>query len=153
MSLEIIDSMKKDEQFQICLPFIFEEEGGYVNDPVDPGGETKYGISKRSFPELNIKDLTKEQAAIIYYRNYWLRGPSGLKWPLNLVMFDCSVNQGTGRSREFLKISKEDWKKFIELRREHYLKLVEKNPRLNRFIRGWLGRLNRLRKFIDEKAA
>ena len=153
MGLEIIDSMKKDEQFQICLPFIFEEEGGYVNDPVDPGGETKYGISKRAFPELNIKDLTKEQAAITYYRNYWLRGASGLQWPLNLVMFDCSVNQGTGRSREFLKISKEDWKKFIELRREHYLKLVEKSPRLNRFIRGWLGRLNRLRKFIDEKAA
>lgn len=45
-------------------------EGGYVNNPKDPGGETKWGISKRSYPELNIKNLTVEEASEIYKRDF-----------------------------------------------------------------------------------
>jgi lysozyme family protein len=46
-------------------------EGGYVNDPADYGGETKYGISKKAHPDVNIKNLTLENAKDIYYREYW----------------------------------------------------------------------------------
>lgn len=53
----------------------FEEiiglEGGYVNDPDDPGGETKWGISKRAYPNLNIASLTIEDAKEIYWKDYW----------------------------------------------------------------------------------
>jgi lysozyme family protein len=45
-------------------------EGGYVNDPADAGGETKYGISKRAHPDLDIKNLTKEQASQILINDY-----------------------------------------------------------------------------------
>jgi lysozyme family protein len=48
-------------------------EGGYVNDPNDPGGETKFGISKRSYPALDIAALTMEQAQDIYRRDFWER--------------------------------------------------------------------------------
>ena len=41
-------------------------EGGYVNDPKDPGGETKYGISKRAHPDVDIKNLSREKACAIY---------------------------------------------------------------------------------------
>ncbi len=146
------ESMEKDKEFARCIPLIFEAEGGYVNDPKDPGGETKFGISKRAFPALDIKNLTKQQAAIIYYQRYWLFVADKLEWPLNLVMFDCAVNQGTRKAREFLSISKGDWKKFIELRREHYLFLAERRKDFKRFIKGWLNRLNHLRKYIDEKS-
>jgi lysozyme family protein len=48
-------------------------EGGYSNDPDDPGGETKYGISARFNPEVeSIPDLTIEDASDIYYRDYWI---------------------------------------------------------------------------------
>lgn len=47
-------------------------EGGYVDDPNDPGGETNWGISKRSYPELDIKNLTKDQARQIYETKYWI---------------------------------------------------------------------------------
>lgn len=46
-------------------------EGGYVNDPNDPGGETKYGISKRSYPEVDIKNLTLAEAKVIYRKDFW----------------------------------------------------------------------------------
>ena len=48
-------------------------EGDYTNDPDDYGRETKYGISKRSYPELDIKNLTVDQAKEIYLRDYWNR--------------------------------------------------------------------------------
>ena len=57
--------------FDLAIPVVLENEGGYVNDPADPGGETKYGISKRSYPALDIKNLTVEQATAIYLRDFW----------------------------------------------------------------------------------
>lgn len=70
-------------------------EGGYANDPHDPGGETKYGISKRSYPLLDIPSLTLDDAKKIYRRDYWdfIKGDA-LPWPLSCFVFDMAVNQG-----------------------------------------------------------
>lgn len=78
-----------------ALSIILQEEGGYVNDVRDPGGETKYGISKRQYPDVDIKGLTIEQATAIYERDYWrpVKGDE-LPWPLCLYVFDAAVNQG-----------------------------------------------------------
>ena len=58
-----------------CFEGAFDEliglEGGYVNDPADPGGETKWGISKRAFPQLSIASLTREDAKQVYWKYYW----------------------------------------------------------------------------------
>ncbi len=62
--------MNADRKFAVALEKVLAHENGYVNDPDDPGGETKFGISKRSYANLNIKDLTREQAAEIYYRDF-----------------------------------------------------------------------------------
>ena len=79
-----------DRAFQI----IVGEEGGYVNDPSDPGGETKYGIAKRFHPNVDIKNLTLDQAKDIYREDYWnlIRGDL-LPWPLNAYVFDGAVNE------------------------------------------------------------
>ena len=58
-----------DQAFDRLMPI----EGGYVNDPADPGGETKFGISKRSYPDVDIKALTRDQAKAIYLRDFWNR--------------------------------------------------------------------------------
>ena len=71
-------------------------EGGYVNDPDDPGGETKYGISKRSYPDLDIPNLSRDQAIEIYRRDFWF----GLNLhlirneTLQFKLFDCAVPMG-----------------------------------------------------------
>lgn len=59
--------------FDICIARVLSptNEGGYVNDPEDPGGETKFGISKREYPNLDIAALTRDDAIAIYRRDFW----------------------------------------------------------------------------------
>ena len=81
--------------FHRCIEFVLAEEDGLSNHPADPGGLTQYGISKRSYPTLDIAALTLDEAKAIYRRDYWqlLHGdqlPSGL----DLLMLDCAINQG-----------------------------------------------------------
>ena len=90
--------------FDRCLAEVLRHEGGYVNDPHDPGGETNMGISKRSYPKEDIKGMTRARAAEIYRRDYWnpVRGddlPAGM----DLVAFDAAVNSGVSRGAKWLQ--------------------------------------------------
>lgn len=83
------------QNFDRAFATIVGQEGGYVNDPKDPGGETKYGVSKRSYPNEDIKNLTLARAKELYERDFWnaVKGDE-LPWPLALYVFDAAVNQG-----------------------------------------------------------
>lgn len=61
------------KEFEEAVAELLREEGGYANDPADKGKETKYGISKRSYPDLDIRNLTVDQAKAIYFRDFWQR--------------------------------------------------------------------------------
>jgi lysozyme family protein len=79
--------------FDKAFDRLIGHEGGYVNDPNDAGGETKFGISKRSYPHLNIKDLTREQAKAIYLEDFWDKVGDyhpAVRWQ----GFDFAVNSG-----------------------------------------------------------
>jgi lysozyme family protein len=70
-------------------------EGGYVDHPADPGGRTKYGISQRSYPGEDIRNMTLERAKDIYRRDFWWKAgcdtvPDAVKFDL----FDMAVNSG-----------------------------------------------------------
>ena len=79
------------------MEIILKYEGGYVFDKQDPGGETKYGISKKAFPETDIKNLTLEEAKKIYKDKYWDKiNGDALPYHIALSVFDFSVNAGTG---------------------------------------------------------
>jgi len=90
--------------FEDAFRNVIGEEGGYVDHPSDPGGETKYGISKRSYPNVDIANLTLEQARAIYKRDYWdrLRGDE-LPYPLAEFLFDFAVNSGVGAATKALQ--------------------------------------------------
>lgn len=96
------------ENFEKCLETILHHEGGYVNHPKDPGGETNLGVTKRVWEEWggtkDMRDLTPEDVAPLYKKNYWdrVKGddlPSGL----DLAVFDWAVNSGTGRAAKKLQ--------------------------------------------------
>lgn len=92
------------EAFEKAVELIFKHEGGYVNNPKDPGGETKYGISKRSYPYLDIKNLTKLQAKEIYYKDYWLASSCDkMSYEAGVSVFDMSVNAGVKTSIKLIQ--------------------------------------------------
>lgn len=82
--------------FDKAITAVLNEEGGYVNDPDDPGGETKYGISKRYHPDVDIANLTIDKAKEIYRDEYW--NPFGLDQiespKLSERVLSCLVNIG-----------------------------------------------------------
>ena len=151
--------------FDQAVNVILKHEGGLVNNPNDPGGITNFGISKRSYPEVDIYNLTKEQAKEIYERDYWK--------PLRLYMidnanvclelFDFSVNAGLSRAVKMaqkLAGTKEDGqlggitanainefegdfvKAFKHSRIIYYESLARNNHNLKMFLNGWLNRVN-----------
>lgn len=81
--------------FETAFNYVMKWEGGYVNDPNDPGGETAFGISKRAYPELEIKHLTKKMAREIYLRDYWTPLKCEDMIPeIRLLVFDAGVHTG-----------------------------------------------------------
>jgi lysozyme family protein len=82
-------------------------EGGYVNDPDDPGGGTNMGISARSYPQFDIPTLTRTTATSIYWMDFWL--PSFCEdiaraCPVSAgKVFDMSVNMGQSRAGRILQ--------------------------------------------------
>ena len=96
------------ENFEECLKMLLHHEGGYVDHPEDPGGETNLGVTKKVYEEWggtkDMKDLTVEDGAPIYKKNYWSRLkcddlPSGL----DFCAFDWGVNSGTGRAAKAIQ--------------------------------------------------
>lgn len=148
-----------------AIEVILKHEGGYSNNPNDPGGETKYGISKRSYPELNIRKLTRDHAKKIYKQDFWQ--------PLKLYMidnanvcleiFDFAVNAGVSGSVKMaqkLAGTKEDGilggitarainefegdfvKTFKHARIIYYEALTKNNSKFKVFLKGWINRVN-----------
>jgi len=79
--------------FDTAFDRLMGHEGGHTIGKNDPGGETKYGISKRAYPDVDIASLTIEQAKAIYLRDFWQPlgdAPDAIKFQV----FDFAVNSG-----------------------------------------------------------
>ena len=150
-------------EFKDLIGDILKREGGYVDHPSDPGGETKYGIAKRSHPKEDIKNLTKERATEIYEKEDWTPKASSLPGSLQETYFDMVVNMGQRRAvkilqkacnskgcklvvdgligrntiRESKKIDDSRLKVFRIL---FYTDLITRKPKLADFIVGWIRR-------------
>jgi len=136
-------------RFLEFIPFIFKWEGGYDNDPDDPGGETHYGIDKRSHPDVDIKSLTREAAQRIYWEDYWVKNDcESRSFPLGEVFFNACVNCGAGRARKLLVSSATSAGEFLDNQEAFYHRLVESRPTLRKYLKGWLNRTTDLRKVL-----
>jgi lysozyme family protein len=156
-------------KFLKAFEYLLKHEGGYVNDKADPGGETNFGISKRSYPNLDIKNLTLDKAKEIYYRDFWLKGKYEQIEDENIAikLFDLSVNMGINQANKLIQralratgvsvfedgiigsvtlkaINKTDQTDLLAaLKAEaagHYRLIANLNPSQKKFITGWLNR-------------
>ena len=161
--------MTIDEKFEQIINVVLEHEGGYVNDPNDKGGETKFGISKRSYPNVDIKNLTLNDAKAIYKRDFWDNQPYKNIVDIKLAtkVFDLSVNMGSSQANKLLQralratgqqvvedgvlgiktlaaVNQADSSDLLaSLKSEaagYYRVLVALKPEQSRFIQGWLTR-------------
>jgi lysozyme family protein len=83
------------ENFASAVDRVLRDEGGYASNPADPGGPTKFGISAREYPDLDIAALTRDDAIAIYYRDWWMRFDFGrLPGPIAAKCFDLAINIG-----------------------------------------------------------
>jgi lysozyme family protein len=157
-----------DERFEIFFSRLMRYEGvaTVTDDPTDPGGLTKYGISKRSYPNVDIANLTEQQAKEIYHRDYYCAMKieniigNRIAWQL----FDFGVNAGVYRAVKMLQkivgvtqdgvIGKRTinavntfsgevplYIMYQSARIIHYLKLTDQNYSLTKFLRGWIKRV------------
>ena len=150
-------------KFEDAIKIVLKHEGGYVDDPVDPGGETKYGISKKAYPFLNIKELTKKEASDIYFKDYWLKAKvSKIPEKLRMIYFDMVVNMGRSRAVKVLQQaitskgvktdvdggigpktignaikSKLEENRLRSYRVKYYADLVQRKPKLEKYWYGW----------------
>ena len=90
--------------FLSAVERLLADEGGYADRPRDPGGETRFGISRREYPHLDIKHLSRDQAIAIYWRDWWLKFRYGaLPSPLSSKMLDLAVNIGPSQAARCLQ--------------------------------------------------
>lgn len=144
-----------NRDFHKAMEFTFKWEGGYVNDPDDPGGETNFGISKRAHPEVDITNLTQTAAKKIYYKEYWKAASCDkLPSPENIALFDMAVNIGVSRSIKLIADTARqngrldlEWQDVILIRIKYYVNLVASRKDLRKYLRGWLNRVVDLEKY------
>lgn len=156
------------DAWALARAWILETEGGYVDDPDDPGGETNFGISKRTYQNLDIKALTPDDAARIYKRDFWVHTCADRLPPvLGIAFFDSAVNQGPSRAGMLLQLSlgvhadgvigastiaaavnaerlgllRSELTDYLSRRAVHYAELADQRLQMRKFRRGWFRRL------------
>ena len=101
-----------NNNYSKCLAIILEHEGGFVNHPKDPGGITNHGVTKKVYDKWigrestveEMRNLTHEDVAPIYKKNYWDRAKCDqLPRGVDLCVFDWGVNSGVSRSAKALQ--------------------------------------------------
>lgn len=134
--------------FGRAMRFVLGQEGGYLSAEEaakigDAGGETRWGISQKFNPQVNVATMELEQAKRIYRDRYWqpINGDN-LPWPLALTVFDFAVNAGVAAALELLKILS-DFNAYNEGRRAYYRSLKQ----FGVFGQGWLTRVDAIEKF------
>ncbi len=150
--------------FNKAFDLVIGNEGGYVNDPSDPGGETKFGISKKSYPNLNIASLTTGQAREIYKSDFWdkINGDMIASQRMANSIFDFGVNAGIGTSSQLAqkvvgletdgiigkntvaKLNVFDPELFVAVfaveKVRRYIDICNKRPESKKYFFGWIDR-------------
>lgn len=116
----------------------------------DRGGPTKYGISQRAYPKLDIKNLTRDEAIEIAKKDYWDKNKIDQLDPsIREIHFDTAFNKGSGTAQKLLDRSGGDPTKYLDERQKYYNEIVKNDPSQKKFQKGWANRVGDLRKVAE----
>ncbi len=126
-----------DDFMEAVTDLLDNWEGGYVNDPHDRGGETKFGISKRSYPHEDIPNLTRDEAIKIYYQDYWVfPGIDDCDPSLRAKIFNMGVLMGPVTAKR-LAVGCNTLDEYRRVCEKHFEAIVIKHPVCARYLKGW----------------
>lgn len=130
------------KSFDKVIPDILKIEGGYVAD--DAGaGPTNFGINQSANPDVDVKNLTKEQATEIYKKRYWDKiNADALPANMQYIAMDSAVNQGVSWTKKAIEKSGGDVDEFYKLRKERYLTTASISDKAQ-YKDTWLKRLDK----------
>ena len=135
--------------FSSNIGALLKREGGYVNDPNDPGGETNFGITKKTYPNLDIRNLTQADAIAIYQRDFWdAIDADNLPANMQAVAFDTAVLFGQPAARKMIAKAKGNPQSIIDQRRAYITAIIKKTPAQQKFAAGWEDRNKALEKSL-----
>ncbi|KFB11021.1 glycoside hydrolase family 108 protein [Nitratireductor basaltis] len=101
-----------DRNFARALPLVMKHEGGWADHPADPGGATMKGVTLHTFRRYvkadatkdDLRAITNEQIATVYYRHYWAAvNAQALPSGVDYAVFDFAVNSGPSRAAKYLQ--------------------------------------------------
>lgn len=149
------------KEFEQALKFVLEREGGYVNNPNDPGGATNKGITQGTYntwlkskgqAAKSVKLITDAEVKEIYYKNYWLAAKCDkMTKKFAVVCFDSAVNHGVGKINDFLRACQwNDLETFYLERIRYYNHLLDIKKTNITFIHGWLNRMFALIDYVNK---
>jgi lysozyme family protein len=125
-----------------CDDLIDKWEGTtFTATPGDAGGGTKFGISSRSYPDVDIEGLTRADAEEIYYRDFWMRpGVQAITdSQMRAKVFNMGVLMGPGVA-EHLAFQCSTLDEFRQACERHFQAIVARNPGDAKFLHGWTRR-------------
>jgi len=128
------------ENWQQAFDLVIKFEGDLSNDSADPGGLTRWGISQRAYPTLNIRTLTIAEAMGIYKKDYWdACGCDDIEYPLDIIIFDSAVNCGVGTAQK-IQAKATSWQDYLFMRIKYYADIAGARANFQKFLRGWVNR-------------
>lgn len=169
-----------DPDFLLVMPLILRDEGGFSDDPDDAGNwtggavgsgtlvGTNFGISAASYPDLDIVNLTQDNATQIYYTDWWVNYGFGLlETPFDMKVFDIAINVGSFNAVVLLQRAVNSlggglaldgeigrnttaavadapsvslMNTYVLFVKNHYTSIAKNNPRDQKYLAGWLAR-------------
>lgn len=117
-------------------------EGGYSATDGNSGAPVNFGINQRANPDIDVKNLTKDQAVQLYKSRYWdAIGGDSLPAAIRATAFDAAVNQGVPWTKAALQQAGGDVAAFNALREQRYRSIVASDPSQGKYLANWLSRI------------
>ena len=151
--------------FNQAVTLTLKHEGGFVNNPADPGGATNMGITQRDLPGIDIRSLTADVAMAYYRREFWLSYYNqidsqavanklfdmgvlfGLTEAIMLLQLILSIHaDGSFGPFTLSSVNAQDPTSLLGLFKQklyyHAQKVVQAKPQEAQFFQGWVNRIN-----------
>jgi hypothetical protein len=129
-------------KFQTAVNLVLTKEGGYNDKDGHSNSPVNFGINQKANPDIDVKNLTRDQAVEIYRQRYWNPiGGDNLSPSVATFAMDTAVNMGVDAAKKLIATGA-DVSTMAEMRKQMYRDIAAANPAQEKYLKGWLARVD-----------